>query len=533
MYCVKHNIFWVRRRVRIEPLLLYANTPQCSLEDFLECYRNEDFLAWSKTSCFLNINIRLHDLLQLNITFFSTDTVFATLKIYSLNKTDMFTFKGHYDVFNFYPSFQNVHISTFMDFEDRWQLNSSFSVIDESLIFNVETINHGNITPSLTYCVSNKFIEKFIIVVKRKLLQIIVKTPNSTTAEFVVFDGPGILAKPLGKMPVQTCSTFQCTVSLPTTYFEGDCIFTYHSKLIPISENNTINIHSNFSYYLPSKRCNIVCILQFNAHNDHQVNLTTMKLTMNSPYDPTCMYSGLVAGEIIQDDYKQSDTLCQSHNGAEQPNRSFYSQNSSLTLALYWYKSYSTINATVMMTQTKCESVVIDTCYFGHYCYGKSTSKICQLYLRNISKHSLTNVTTNMEVIRLNQADITCLVVTLSSWATPHKSSYCTVNMEYFGHNIIAMRNTTRLDHFVGYSTYVSKKFQSRVFKLKRKWSKYFKMLYARVLMCYGCPLWLEVISTKSLNKFLIYESDHSLQECEYYLLGFFFLQFSKTSFVG
>ena len=83
-----------------------------------------------------------------------------------------------------------------------------------------------------------------------------------------------------------------------------------------------------------------------------QIRVTVNRIVSNNLYDYICYLNGLVVTERISDDYTPTNTLCESHDGIKQPSMNFYSQNSSLTLILYWYKGYETINVSVIISQT-------------------------------------------------------------------------------------------------------------------------------------------------------------------------------------
>ena len=90
--------------------------------------------------------------------------------------------------------------------------------------------------------------------------------------------------------------------------------------------------------------------------------------------------------------------------------RSFYSHKSSLTLLLYWYKEYSKINISVILSATTCKSVLLDPCLFSMEC-DKSSNQ-CHNYLRNITFNSgvsYTDITRESLNIYLNNSD--CAII--------------------------------------------------------------------------------------------------------------------------
>ena len=69
---------------------------------------------------------------------------------------------------------------------------------------------------------------------------------------------------------------------------------------------------------------------------------------------------------------------------------SLYSKNSSLILIVYWYKEYGEMNASVMVSQTKCKPVIMNPCHFNIFC-GNNIIK-CQSYLDNVTRFSNINL---------------------------------------------------------------------------------------------------------------------------------------------
>ena len=152
-----------------------------------------------------------------------------------------------------------------------------------------------------------------------------------------------------------------------------------------------------------------------------------IKISSDGVYDPTCLFNGLVAWEKLSNDYRQSDTLCQNHDGIKYPSRSFYCHNSSLSLVLYWYKPYSTINVTVNISQTKCQPVPIKFCHYDHTFDCKADSK-CHSYLNYVTKYSPINISLSGG-LTFTQLHGKCIIVTLFSNGTSNLLK-CEINIE-------------------------------------------------------------------------------------------------------
>ena len=120
----------------------------------------------------------------------------------------------------------------------------------------------------------------------------------------------------------------------------------------------------------------------------HRVNATVNELVVTVVHDKLHMYSGLVALENMgNNDYKETESLCDNHDGTKDPSRSFYSHNSTLLITIYWYGIYSTITVRLSIAQTRCKPVYIDICYF---IYG--VNKMHEFYLIYVSQYSDTTL---------------------------------------------------------------------------------------------------------------------------------------------
>ena len=148
---------------------------------------------------------------------------------------------------------------------------------------------------------------------------------------YVVRDGPD-LSSTILPFPgnIGTTSTFQCTILAvalyANTYCHGDVI-RYVSKFNVVAKHFIIDHKTNMIMYMPFRGCpkNYLSV-SFHAQNKYQVNITVLNVTIKSNKNWKCTYTGMLAF----DNYKD-ETLC------ENQKRMFYSFNSSLTLALYWY----------------------------------------------------------------------------------------------------------------------------------------------------------------------------------------------------
>ena len=118
-----------------------------------------------------------------------------------------------------------------------------------------------------------------------------------------------------------------------------------------------------------------VKITLINTTSIYQIRGSLEQINYTGLCDAICLFGGLVIGEYSNEIYDEFFTVCDS-TGLKI--RNFYSQESSLILLLYWYKEYSKINISVILSQTTCMSVLFDPCLFSRECYLDTN-----LYLNN------------------------------------------------------------------------------------------------------------------------------------------------------
>ena len=106
-----------------------------------------------------------------------------------------------------------------------------------------------------------------------------------------------------------------------------------------------------------------MCIFYIDSKDGQIVNVTVVDVVTAARLVPSCTYEGFFAGFTVEGEYKERFTICDSHK------RNFYSQNSSMVIVLYWYKDLSSINATILLSQTECKPIIIDPCILRYSCY--------------------------------------------------------------------------------------------------------------------------------------------------------------------
>lgn len=355
--------------------------------------------------------------LRLNLTFtaisFSSGLLYCDQGNITVYSRIVFLFCGHISRFSLFLQDKRVDVSLQVMTDVHFKLNSVFSVIDQNMLSTVfthkETLmkntkelyrteslfkpNDLMKTNDSVVCCGGKFTVYSYFIRVRKVHHITIRM--LLELNHTIFDGPGYLSNVLmAEQNLYSSSTFQCVVQFMTNLFTtaGRKFFVYDSKATNISLSVAIHLGQRTSFLLPTQNCpNNPCALSVWTEPNFQVNVTVTRITYSGETSFTCQYGGLVAGEELTGDYKESETLCKTHSGAPQHHRHFYSFNSSLILVLFWFEKYSNISVVVLLSQTKCKPVYFDTCLFHAFCTAnqRRTDDIwCHYYLKYIAQFS-------------------------------------------------------------------------------------------------------------------------------------------------
>ena len=284
--------------------------------------------------------------------------------------------------------------------------------------------------------------------------------------EYIVYDGPGLLADTSKNQRIIQCSTFQCIIHLLTyknNHSHTD--FKYYTKALPSLKSVTISQEQILSVNLPNINClETVCVISIHTSYGYHINVTINKLIGTGLYDQACLYGGLVASEQLIDDYRQSRTECKNYHATEQA-RSFYSHKSSLVIILYWYKMYNTFNTTVDISGTTCEPVHIDICHFHDVCKEDNSSS-CLLYLNFVTQYSSINISISIRathntmfeeygntVLIVTPMQNKCLVLALLKNETIRNIEICEISMNLIKSEMIAIRSSWHDGYLIEWAT--------------------------------------------------------------------------------
>ena len=374
----------------------------------------------------LHWNLSHH--LRLNLTFFTIQAShkYVNFFIYHsfqpsycgqqnpLNDSP-YKFSGHYSMLNFYPWGRYVVICRQCLYSKDIKVEGEFTVVDRYYLFNSggldAKITDFNISSILKYAFSphtHYYLFRFYVAV-RKLDKIIIWINESVMLRYIVFDGPGLLSDTLYKSGNYiTTTTFQTLVLMWSPHGITKNSLVFASKPLSTSRSIITNEDESSLIHFPDDKCKkSLCILLVRTNIDYHVNITVISVKSKKLNDYGCFYAGIVMGERINSEYKLIKTICESNN--DSVGQSIYSYNSSLILVIYWYKGYSKINTSVIISQTKCKPVLIDLCWMHKMC--STHEALCHSYLYNVTRFSGVSLTFHADILAfvLNSEDCTVL----------------------------------------------------------------------------------------------------------------------------
>ena len=320
-------------------------------------------------------------------------------------------------MFSFYPWGRNVVICCECFEFENIKVEGEFTIFDMHYLFSsggpeakIKDINISSILKYAFHTHTHYHLFRFYVAV-RKLDKILIWMNESRIFRYIVFDGPGLLSDIFHKSGNYiTTTTFQALVLMWSQHGITKNSLLFASKPLSTSRTIIINETENSLFHFPDANYKDgLCALLVRTHLDYHVNITVISLKSKILNDYGCFYAGIAIGERFNSEYKQIKTTCESNNYSIGQN--IYSYNSSLILVIYWYKGYSKINTSVIISQTKCKSVLLELCLMHYLCFIHKVSYKCHSYLHNVTRFSGVSLTfhAGISTFVLNSEDCTVL----------------------------------------------------------------------------------------------------------------------------
>ncbi len=319
--------------------------------------------------------------LSLNLTLLSiyfssgaADCLRGNVSIFACgDRNALYFYCGSHSTLNVYPDVPNVAVSMFIHDDTKYALHIWFSVMDRYFLMSLQifapqqTLNQG---PS--HLLRKKLMLTFhLIQVKISHYVRISVLRVGFNFRCKVLDGP-VFESDVVKRKGNSfkSSTFQCIIlMLQLSALSGfeDKHFNYTSYHLLISLNIRVVDSTNVTLPLDGFGCYLnPCVVLAEADQGFHVNITLTHLMYKSSIlDRTCRFGGLAVQHHASKDATQ---FCNNQSLSNEQNRNYYSSNASMILVLYWYEHYSSIHASLIISQTRCSPVVFEHCTSSAEC---------------------------------------------------------------------------------------------------------------------------------------------------------------------
>ncbi len=332
---------------------------------------------------------KLDRIFQLNMTFKGIKFEYMNLQrcfvgqmvITSQNNysNDSLTYCGRQSVLEIYPKYNDISLAlSFLHFVNV-KVMMTFFLIDYNQVCSwpINPNRTLNLKQSLYFPLKNLSVHMYQLVVKQ--YQNIIVGISTDFFFSMVFDGPGALSNILTPVNQTTkfrffqTSAFQSLVSIlrhlsTSMSLPNEKLLKYWASQISAS-HSPINDTKTVTYSAVNFSCTPV--ISVDSYQDGGFASSYVKIAINSVVNSkheysSCTYSGLAAFNLIKSSVQDISTICFSFRGYKHQN--IYSQTPKVILVFYEYSEYTSLNATLTLSQTNCRSITLNTCLFMFSC---------------------------------------------------------------------------------------------------------------------------------------------------------------------
>ena len=217
---------------------------------------------------------------------------------------------------------------------------------------------------------------------------------NLKKVNFAVYDGQGNLFTVLSKNSTTSfiyTTTFQCMLQFLLNYqfYLKNNSILYYSYTSEKTVYKTLNTHSDIIIQMPFINClSNFCVHIVKAIKGFQLNFTVLNISVQSLETSYCIFQRLFFGKLGKYYYETIDETCSDVNSTLQSQLlNFHTRGSVLYMVLYWYKGYSSINATIHVSLSKCKGIYLDTCAYHYYCRNEEHD-VFKNFMFTVSHHT-------------------------------------------------------------------------------------------------------------------------------------------------
>ena len=208
-----------------------------------------------------------------------------------------------------------------------------------------------------------------------KAYQLYLTILKSNEKNYVIYDGPDSRFNILNTNEKKSSfyvSTFQCFVQ----FLLNNQSLWYTNNLFYIAQYTHTRIdvkwfNSNAVIQIPFVNCvHNFCLHKMSQEKGFYFNITVLNVSVNSHETSSCLFQGLVLGEMWNHQYTTIGEMCSEVNNtsSQSSSLSFHTRDSFLWIVVYWYNGFTSLNATLSVDVSKCQGIYMNLCSYHHYC---------------------------------------------------------------------------------------------------------------------------------------------------------------------
>ena len=340
----------------------------------------------------------VHSQMKPNVTFHTLFVVGQDELKVAYNYKVMYTFRGKYFRFNFFPKESNFGMQLTLQKKSvsMSDLCAVFSLMDKELVSFIDyTIQEdkGNDSNLLSYHYTYGELYKtdqFFIHCK-KIFKIQLSVTIEAENQYVLHDGADSTFDILTKNRNGTfyiTTTFQCLLLVSYNSSKSLSLlskqnFSYRGIHHNIVLRKNIVPGSKVVQVLPLQECHgYLCLMKLETEKGYYFNVTVHMIKFSSKYTH-CLLEGFSLLEELDKNYWPMFDFCY-----ESFTPDVYTKTENLWLILYWHKKHK-VTAKTLVSTTKCKGISISICFIIQACgFTLDDNSYCIDYIHSIPKYT-------------------------------------------------------------------------------------------------------------------------------------------------
>lgn len=274
---------------------------------------------------------------------------------------------GYQSHFRVFPQMSDFQIKLAACIHIDYLTNATFSVIEANIYATVQSQGKLGTNPTKVYHTHKRSHLALVWHITVRKTNFVIISVGSDWESVTVVDGPGSFCDQGQPNSNRfSCSSFQCVLNAVLT-LTSDFDTEYTSKSILILKHTFLNKTSSCNLQCP----HTVCAFSFNTLHGMELNasITSMSIESEDQYTISCIYGGLFSPYIWNENYMESNILCENLEANNLFSRNLYSLDSVLYIFLYQYQKYFRMYMSLHLTLLKCKVALLNLNMIQELCH--------------------------------------------------------------------------------------------------------------------------------------------------------------------